>query len=198
MAFPGSPGAVLVQDDDKIYHSEIVRDLDENAKVEFLFIKRNKSNEPASFYIMKDKVSNRVFARFAAKEPKHVEGTSWQMTPKDGQDLPAVNVTAIEACRFAYWLARDRAKVRLPSIEQWDKAAGLYDYDATDATTERGPFNEPWKVGDKTIAVARDNPAPIGTSSHDVSPLGCRDMAGNGSEWTRNTTTKGSHAPPPG
>ncbi|WP_406695966.1 bifunctional serine/threonine-protein kinase/formylglycine-generating enzyme family protein [Singulisphaera sp. Ch08] len=190
--FVPAPGSVLIQDHDRIFHSQIFKNLGDNAKVEFLFIKRNQSDEPASFYIMKDKISNRVFARFAAKEPKLLKGTAWRMPPGKGQNLPAFNVTAEEACRFAHWLGRDRAKVRLPRVEQWDKASGCYD-----VTTQQGPFVEPWKPGDLTIAVGRDSPAPVGSSSHDLSPLGCRDMAGNGMEWTRNSTIEGKMLPFP-
>lgn len=195
--FLPAPGTALVQDDEKIYYSEIVLDLGEGAKVEFLLMKRNKSDEPATYYIMKNKVSNRVFARFAAQAPEQLQGTAWRIPPKDGLDLPAFNVNAIEACRFADWLARGHMKIRLPTIEQWDKAAGLYDYDSNSARGPRGPFRGSWKPGDHTIAVGRDDPVPIGSSSQDISPLGCRDMAGNGSEWTRNTTSKGVMLPIP-
>lgn len=190
--FSPAPGTTLVQDNDRIYHSRIVRQLGDNVNVEFLFMKRKKDDEPASFYIMKDKVSDRVFAQFAAQAPQMVLRTSWENKSLDGPDLPAVMVTAREACKLADWLGRDGAKVRLPTVEQWDKAAGWYE-----RGSRRGPFHEPWKAGDKTIAVGRDYPAPIGSSLYDRSPFECRDMAGNGYEWTRNSPIKGGMLPFP-
>jgi serine/threonine protein kinase len=189
--FSPAPGSRLVQDDGRIYPSQIERDLGDDTKVEFLFIKRTKSDDPASFYIMRDKVSNRVFARFATNAPEPLSGTAWRRGTQGDSDLPAVRVTAEEACRFADWLGRDRAKVRLPKIEQWDKASGRFDA----SPTQLGPFLEPWKAGDKTIAVGRDAPAPVGSSPNDISPFGCRDMAGNGNEWTRNSTSEGVFLP---
>jgi formylglycine-generating enzyme required for sulfatase activity len=187
--FSPAPGSRLVQDDGRIYYSQIERDLGDNTKVEFLFVKRTKSDDRASFYIMKDKVSNRVFARFATIERELLKGTSWRRGTQADSDLPAVKVTAEEACRFAHWLGRDRAKIRLPRIEQWDKASGRFD------TAKPGPYEETWKVGDTTIALGREVPAPVGSSPNDVSPFGCRDMAGNGFEWTRNSTTEGEFLP---
>ncbi len=69
-------------------------------------------------------------------------------------------------------------------MEQWDKAAGRYDN-----REGSGPFREPWDPEDpRQIAVGRAQRGPmeVGTATHDISqPFGCRDMAGNGREWTR-------------
>ncbi len=40
---------------------------------------------------------------------------------------------------------------------------------------------------------------PVGTATHDISWCECRDMAGNGMEWTRNRSVTGEPVPfPPG
>src|SRR5262249_39772227 len=114
---------------------------------------------------------------------------------------------------------------RLPSVEQWDWAAGHYR-----KPRGRGPFREPveriaealgwpnftypahvfwftmkraitfrcndstseWDPGESVIAINRKElgPLPVGAASHDVSPYGCHDMAGNGLEWTRTRGEK--------
>ncbi len=93
-------------------------------------------------------------------------------------------MSAREAHEFAVWL-----QGRLPTCNQWDKAAGLHD-----PSGRSGPFDPTWRPGDKTrIAVDREaeGPLPVGTAPMDISPFLCRDMAGNGFEWTRNSTQAG-------
>ena len=77
----------------------------------------------------------------------------------------------------------------LPTSEQWDKAAGFYDRESSDPEhDDRGPFLRGWSPNDKEqIAIRREKegPLPVGTATKDISRFGCRDMAGNGWEWTR-------------
>lgn len=185
-----APGSLLEEDNGKVYPKQIVRDLGDGVRLEFLFIKRNTSKEPASFYIMRDKVSNRIFARFAETNPGRLQSSKWRK-PKAGElDFPVFQVSAEDACQFADWLGQGAAPLRLPRVDQWDKASGYFD-----ATTQAGSYLEPWKPGDSTIAVGLDRPAPVGSSSHDINFLGCRDMAGNGYEWTRNSRLEGRMLP---
>lgn len=89
---------------------------------------------------------------------------------------PVLRVGIQEANLFAAWLGGV-----LPSVDEWDHAAGRYLPNAGD-----GPFEGPFESG--TIAIERDGlgPLPIGTATRDQSKFsGCRDMAGNGLEWTR-------------
>jgi formylglycine-generating enzyme required for sulfatase activity len=139
---------------------------------------------------MENKVSNRLFEQFVAKQPKALEKSLWSKGPsinekqvgakvKLNMDWPVFMTTAAEAHAFAAWMGG-----RLPSARQWDKAAGL------DAPTGLpGPYRAPWDKSSKTeIAVNRvlEGPLPAGAATADISPLGCRDMAGNGYEWTRS------------
>jgi Protein kinase domain/Sulfatase-modifying factor enzyme 1 len=97
-----------------------------------------------------------------------------------GQPLwPVLRVDVMEAARCAAWLGG-----QLPSVEQWDKAAGRFE-----TKPGVGPFREGYKSGE--IAINRRAPMPVGSASHDVSVFGIRDMAGNGWEWTRSLLRAG-------
>jgi serine/threonine protein kinase/formylglycine-generating enzyme required for sulfatase activity len=160
---------------------DVVKD---GARVRFLLVRKQRENDPPAFYIMENKVSVSLFRRFAAANPKLVVGSKWQEKglagknyPRDGQ--PVMGVTAKEAYHFARWLNGN-----LPTRRQWDRAAGR-----SEPGQGGGPFHGPW---DKTqvdrIAVNRGEQGPMdcGTAAGDVGPLGCRDQAGNGREWTRD------------
>jgi hypothetical protein len=43
-----------------------------------------------------------------------------------------------------------------------------------------------WLPGDIAINRGRDGPMNVGEARYDESPYHCRDMAGNGREWTRD------------
>jgi formylglycine-generating enzyme required for sulfatase activity len=92
-----------------------------------------------------------------------------------------------EAHAFGKWLGG-----LLPSVEQWDRAAGRFDAKEDD----EGPFIKDWKdtPGAEDIAVGRAElgPLPVGAAKKDRSRLGCHDMAGNGFEWTRTFVTGGA------
>src|SRR5690606_21822230 len=92
----------------------------------------------------------------------------------DPGTLPIVEVAALEAHCFAAWLGAE-----LPTGKQWDKAAGRFD-------GAEGPFRSGWKPG--MIALDRLEPGPVGTFPADESLYGCRDLAGNGRELTRDLT----------
>jgi formylglycine-generating enzyme required for sulfatase activity len=83
-------------------------------------------------------------------------------------------VVAEDAAQFARWLGGE-----LPTAKQWDKAAGRFE-----EQPGAGPFLTPYDLAKGEIAVGRNNPMPRGTALKDRSRFGCRDMAGNGIEWT--------------
>ncbi|MCI0462491.1 MAG: bifunctional serine/threonine-protein kinase/formylglycine-generating enzyme family protein, partial [Gemmataceae bacterium] len=101
-------------------------------------------------------------------------------------DLPVFRVSVLEAHRCAAWLGG-----LLPSRAEWDHAAG-----AGHPEAGKGPYREPWDPKDRlAIAVNRESEGPlaVGRASHDVCLLtGCRDMAGNGLEWTRDFEVLGA------
>jgi formylglycine-generating enzyme required for sulfatase activity len=140
------------------------------------------------FYIMENKVSTGLFRKFADERPDQVQNSDWQKeATANDPDLPVMGVVAEDADRFAQWFGG--ANARLPTREQWNKAAGLDYHNARPTSTRKGPFREDFDPNDPTqVAIDRSDPLPVGTATHDISdPFGCRDMAGNGYEWTRET-----------
>jgi formylglycine-generating enzyme required for sulfatase activity len=83
-----------------------------------------------------------------------------------------MGVVAADAEQFARWLGGE-----LPTTRQWDKAIGRYERPRWPA-----PYLEP--KTDKGVAVGLDGPMKRGAALQDRSRFGCRDMAGNGREWT--------------
>jgi len=92
---------------------------------------------------------------------------------------PVTGVTLYEAEAYCNWLGAQKNRVaRLPSEEEWEKAA-------------RGDDSRPWPWGDdfspdKTNTFERETggPMPVGSNPGDISPYELIDMAGNVQEWT--------------
>jgi serine/threonine protein kinase len=140
------------------------------------------SDREKPFYIMENKVWNDLFLRFASRpeNAKMVRG-DWRTNGRFANDAqshpnwPATNITVDEADRFARWLGGN-----LPHAHQWDRAAGF--------EIREEPVRRPWWPFLKPdVAVGElKEPRDVGTAADDLSPFGCRDMAGNGREWTRD------------
>ncbi|MBC7851824.1 MAG: protein kinase [Pirellulaceae bacterium] len=184
---------------------------------ELILIPYNSELKLPSFYMMTNKVWNELFAVFdkhyvsthPRPKPAKVDEAdlindaeewpdAWwelgaakgaeQLPGKDHPMRPVMAATFHQAEEFAKWLGG-----ALPTCQQWDTAAGLY---LPSAAKKQGPFQGVWKDGPGpklAIAVGGGNQGtvPITEVGADLSPLGCRHMAGNGSEWTRDAT-KGS------
>ena len=148
------------------------------------------------FYIMENKVSNQLFAAFAKEFPGVLKDSSWDkggvdkkwndLPAADHPDFPVLRVTLLEAHQYAQWLGGE-----VPTVRQWDLAAGRYDEEPNP-----GPFvgkAEDLKPG-KDIALGGE-PRNVGTMERDQAPSGCRDMAGNGREWTRSLWTQDNRQP---
>jgi hypothetical protein len=178
------PGATVRTIDGKNYYSAIDV-LKGDMPIRFLLIPKGEYNE--SFYIMENKVSVGQFEKFASLNRQFVKFDDWTRGAVAGdQDLkntnkrhPVMRVHVEDAHHFARWLGGD-----LPTAKEWDKAAGRYE-----SNQGEGPFQGTWDPTDKSaIAVGRDSEGPmeVGKATNDISVFGCRDMAGNGREWTRN------------
>ncbi|HEX4590353.1 MAG TPA: SUMF1/EgtB/PvdO family nonheme iron enzyme, partial [Gemmataceae bacterium] len=151
----------------------------------FVLIPKTRSDDPEPFYMLRDKVTNHAFAQFAAEQPEAIRDKGWRQGAAGENDIPlgvddfpfhpVVRVSVDDAHRFAGWL-----KGELPTAQQWDKAAGRFDGAVGPFVGDgRGLRNEDWGVGlGKLLPVNRPTPA--------VTLFGCRDMAGNGYEWTRS------------
>src|SRR5205807_1035272 len=97
--------------------------------------------------------------------------------------LPVLGVNFIQADCFAQWLVTGGA---LPTKEQWEKDA-VREPPLLPEDSENPPGG--W-VG---FAIDRltQGPLPVGQAERDVSKCGCRDMGGNGCEWTRSLRRSG-------
>jgi len=144
-------------------------------EIEFVLVPRlrEETSGPETFYIMKDKVAVRDFRPYVRRH-----GVDWQT--RLGEEYPALRVPVPDAYRFATkWILGGK----LPTTDQWDKAAGRW------VKGQQGPFEGKWgKALEGKIAVGRTEPMKVGEAEKDVSPYQCRDMSGNGQEWTRTTT----------
>jgi serine/threonine protein kinase len=184
----------------KRYYRQIFRPLVDGTKVKFLLIpKRANSDDPETFYIMEDKVWVSLFQQFVAAVPDECKNQEWKKGGLAGETYlnnkigrhPVLAVHVEDAYRFARWLGG-----KLPATHQWDKAAGRFEN-----TPRPGPFEPDWPSDDKSgIAIDRSQQGPlvIGDAKKDISPFGCRDMSGNGWEWTRNLIKAEGLVPYPG
>jgi serine/threonine protein kinase len=188
------------------YYTRIGYRVDNDTLVPFHLVAKEHELDVSTFYIMEDKVSNRLYEKFVASaDPKWKPplGTDWLdggVTDKSDKvghapDLPVFRVSVVDAHRFARWL-----KGYLPSAKQWDRASGNTKEFHLEETKKRmmklaGPFGEePWEklpgFKKKTIAVqrAKEGPMPLTEYTSDVSPFWCKHMSGNGEEWTDTLT----------
>src|SRR5205823_4158942 len=111
------------------------------------------------FYIMVNKVSHGLFARFAATQK--LQSTQWTKGAPVGfgefvtnDDWPVFNVTAADSQNFAQWFGGD-----LPTLAQWSKAAGAYySLDSDDV------IDGPWKKDDVAVNREQEGPMQVGTA----------------------------------
>jgi serine/threonine protein kinase len=183
---------------EEAYPKRIVRRISDHLSVTFLLVEPEPKDPDlkSPFYIMENKVSNDLFVAYLkAKKP----GTKLNLTqrqiewkeayPEAFGFWPVFNVTVEEAQDFAKWLVPSgglKFKGDLPTWKQWDKASGSYDRDCLPPNySKEGPFRIGFSREAGQIAIGKKKPMPIGKASMDISRFGCRDMAGNGLEWTR-------------
>ncbi len=176
-----------------VYYPKIAKQIADD-KVVFLLIPREKDGSGlATFYMMENKVSNRLF-KAALADPKFrsdiaqmrkdypAERMEWKEVKEEDNakedELPVFQVNVLEAHCFARWLCSKGGQ--LPTVEQWDKASGK---DSGAAEIYR-PGSELTR-GDVAVKPHADGAMAVGSAKRDISPFHCRDRAGNGREWTR-------------
>jgi serine/threonine protein kinase/formylglycine-generating enzyme required for sulfatase activity len=204
-AAPGDPDNGISEPDSPGYRYWRALTLSSGAKFERPLVLRlvepdaeaPGTNPPVSFYILQTKVWNGLYKAFAADRPdkagKDWQLGTWKTQPEADRGLsPVTNVSASEAWEFCEWcratlFGKQDAKrpvIRLPTKEEWDRAAA---YDAWLAKDPRlsgisGP--ERHRVSPQPDQqFERDQPQAVGSDAG--SPLWLvQDMAGNGLEWT--------------
>jgi hypothetical protein len=183
--FAAESGAGKLSVNGTTVYDKIVREFPDSTRLVFLLIPQSEPTNLPPYYIMRDKVTNRAFAQFAKDNPSALRDSQWQkgaeieadhpLGVQEYADYPVMRVTVDEARAFARWLGGD-----LPTDRQWDKAGGRFD-------GAIGPFGghgdvsddrekEEFGIGKKTYPGNRTVVAE--------SKFHCRDMAGNGFEWT--------------
>ena len=98
---------------------------------------------------------------------------------KSRQYHPITGVTWYEAEAYCNWIANaKKQRVRLPTEEEWERAA-------------RGDDTRPFPWGEEfdptlanTLESERGMTVQVGSVEGDASPFGIHDMAGNVQEWT--------------
>ena len=210
------PGALVKTDpiDHKRYYDRIVKRIGDK-EVVFLLIPRLKPGDPQTFYMMEDKVTNSLF-KAASNDPEFqrlladakakfptLKWGEWRLggvrngnenVGSDDDALPVFRANVMEAYCFAQWIGRQgpgNVSANLPTEPQWDQASGE---DSGAKEIYRDPAL-PLQPGDVAVNRRAEGPMAAGTARRDVSPLGCRDMAGNGKEWTRGLDS-GETIPP--
>lgn len=169
------------------------------------------------FYLMENKVRNQWVLEYAAAHPGAFDLKSWtyhgensQIRPTDGLfdwlihpekpeylNIPAMNLRVDEAELIAQWIGNGHGT--LPRQNDWNIATGLWDQDVefVKKNWPQGPYHGVWDAAvPLRIALNRkpgtEPPAVVGSSADDVSPYGCRDMAGNGWEYTAEVNLDGN------
>jgi hypothetical protein len=164
-----------------------------------LVTKEDLDQDPATFYIMETKVWNDLYAKFDS-DPKYKdklagEKNEWKLGGSDAKtgnpladngplnaQFPVYRVTVTQAYYFAQWLGDNGledsdTECKLPNRKQWMKAAGHPD------AKNAGPFKG--TIEDFGDVAVKGFPMEVGKSENDqVDKTHCRDMAGNGYEWT--------------
>jgi serine/threonine protein kinase len=165
-------------------YEQIAHEFPDKTDLVFVLIPQKAPDDPEPFYILRDKVTNHAFAQFARDNPHAVQDAGWRQGAAGENDIPlgvndfpfypVVRVSVDDANRFAGWL-----KGVLPTAQQWDKAAGRFDGAV-------GPFVGDGKgLSNEDIGMGLGKLLPGNRPSPAKSLFGCRDMAGNGYEWTR-------------
>jgi serine/threonine protein kinase len=194
------------------YYRRLVKKVG-NEDVVMVLVKKEKATDPKTFYMMENKVWNKLFQEFAADPNASADlqrygqenpGTvkeEWRKggwapeadpkmfrNPKDlGVDGSQERVPVLRVTVTEAYFFAQWLGGKLPTQRQWFKAAGA-SLDTTMSDEENtGPFEG--LAGDRTglgVDLLTTGPLPVGTAPRAVSRAGCRDMAGNGFEWLRD------------
>jgi len=128
-----------------------------------------------AFYIDKYEVTNEQYKKFI-DSTKYQAPKNWANNtyPAGKEKYPVVNVSYLDAEKYAQW-----AKKRLPTEEEWEKAAR-----GTDG--RKYPWGNVWEKEKSNCYdfLGNNSLKPVGSFETGVSPYNCHDMSGNAWEWT--------------
>ncbi|HVS34255.1 MAG TPA: bifunctional serine/threonine-protein kinase/formylglycine-generating enzyme family protein [Gemmataceae bacterium] len=198
-------------DGGKQCYSRIEKRFGNNQVIRFVLIPEEpRAQDPRPFYMMDNKVTNGQFkaawadARFQSRLAKlkelarkftDLQWEQWRLGGErkingafvnfgsDDDMLPVLRVNGLEAYCFARWV--DNELGDLPTEDNWDRAAGKYKNAAKQIY--RGPPGQAPVGGDTPdVAIMREKQGPLAVSlaTWDISVYECRNMAGDGAEWT--------------
>jgi len=129
-----------------------------------------------AFYIDRFEVTRIEYRQFLrATQPAALDAKR-DAELKEWSMYPVVNVTWLDADRYCRWKG-----VRLPTEEEWEKAAR-----GTDG--RRFPWGD--EYADSKTNMQQGGLAQIGSFPEDTSPYGAMDMAGSVTEWTSSWYTR--------
>ncbi len=203
-----APGVGTRVIDGRTLHDRLVRDYPGEQLVAILIVPA-RPNDPPPFYMLRDKVSSRVFKavwdaadrrpdsalnryrRTLPNDPEQVQlhlPDAWMNLPHRPDErrttfdaTPILGVNAVQAM-----LAAEEMGGRLPTYAQWQKAVGI-NGDDPDRPGPAGP-EETLLQEDLTLRRLAlgltDGPWPIDRDQTDVSVFGIRQLVSNGYEWT--------------
>jgi formylglycine-generating enzyme required for sulfatase activity len=141
----------------------------------FPFGKTNEMVDVAAFQIDRYPVTNEEYERMV---PGHRQRRD-KYSNEDRQ--PVIWVSWFEASLFARWRG-----CRLPSEEEWEKAAG---WDAAGKKKRVYPWGDEFDAAHCNTGESEIGKTTlVGSYSGGVSPYGIHDMAGNVWEWTNSPT----------
>jgi formylglycine-generating enzyme required for sulfatase activity len=132
-----------------------------------------------SYYVDELPVTNAQYSTFITdKRVRKPKGFTHRKSEPDWAALPVTGVTWDDASAYAKWATR-----RLPTEAEWEKAA-------------RGVDGRTWPWGETTpekfetqvahLGDERSATIAVGSFPANISPYGCRDMAGNVWEWCQD------------
>jgi serine/threonine protein kinase len=186
--------------DNRVYPRQLTRTVAGETLIARLIPKKLPS-DPKAFYMLENKVSNRVFKtewdrvvalpQTGVLDPFLYPGRWRKGAPgDDGKDLgidgdrerlPVLGVTLPEAMFVAEQLSG-----LVPTLNQWHKAVGALG----DGEGDGPGINDPKNPRSQVFAGGLSVPCAVDKPTADVSVHGIHQMASNGIEWVRDTREK--------
>jgi formylglycine-generating enzyme required for sulfatase activity len=148
------------------------------------------------FYMDRYEVTNKQFEEFVkmtnyvTEAERNGEYPTWRSLAGPGKEHhPVVCVSWNDAVEYCKWRSQvEGRKVRLPTADEWEKAAR-----GTDGRFYPwGNVFDPSKCHTAESARDEEMTAPVTRYAHVESPYGVRDLIGNAAEWT--STRDGDYA----